>query len=258
MPDQDLTQLIQDTSFLNSADKQFLLQSLASLTSLEKIKLKSSLTSNNPSAIIQNLQIVKAKIFQSGSLPNLNQSTNQNTSDPDTLSKSADKKEGFLEKLTSKLFPEPKPQVVSASVLTDVRYLGSNIPRFNNENVPPLQKLDDFTHPAQLKFLNVAHVSFGLNTNQRQILKIFFDKTEDIFDNIENIDIKRGYFMNYIQSSLFNNYLNTALTALRHQELQPREVVLNMMHQINPNNLNTDQFETAAEITSHLRSLVGI
>lgn len=248
MQDQEIIQLIQNTNFLNPNDKGFLLESLKVLSPLEKIKLKSSLVSNNPPSILQNLQIIKAKIYQNSNQPNLRSQNTQEES----------KKEGLLEKITSKLFPKKKPQIVAPSILNDPRYLGSNIPRPINENTVPLQRLDTFIHPAQLKFLHAGHVSFGLSTNNKQILKVFFDKTEEIFDGIENVDIKRGYFMNYIQSSLFNNYLNTALTGLKHEELKPRKVVLNMLHQINPNNLNINQFEIAAEITSHLRMLVGI
>jgi hypothetical protein len=257
MTDQEIINRIQATPFLNHGDKQFLLQVLPGLSPLDKIKLKSSLLSNQPPAILQNLQLIKAKFY-----PNQNQ--NQLANQPPTskqipqTSQQNEKKEGFLQKISSTLFPEKKPQIVSPSILTDIRYLGSNIPRAINENVPPLQSIDQLKHPGQLKFLTVDHITFGLNTNSQQILQSFYELSENYFDSIENVDIRRGYFMNYIQSSLFSNYLNTALTALKHSELQPRKVVLNMMHQINSNNLNTSQFEIVAEITSHLRSLVGV
>lgn len=259
MSDLEILQLIQGTKFLNPNDKHFLSQSLSALSPLEKIRLKSALTSNNPLAILQNLQMVKAKIYNNPNQPSLNANTTAGSwSNNQSQSPEKNKKKNLLEKLSAKLFPEKKPEIISPSILTDLRYLGSNTPKIIRGNSTPLKRLDEFSHPSQLSYLSVSHVNFGLSSNNKQILNVFFERTEDVFDEIESVDLKRGYFMNYIQSSLFNNYLKTALTALKHQELQPRKVVLNMMHQINSNNLNTTQFESAAEITNHLRSLVGI
>lgn len=64
--------------------------------------------------------------------------------------------------------------------------------------------------------------------------------------------------MNFLQSPLFSGYLNTGLTALRHPELEPSKIILNLLYQIDSNYLNNKQFVQAATVSNHLRGLCGL
>jgi hypothetical protein len=237
MIDQQLQQLIQETQFLNGGDKSFLLEKLANIEALDKMRLRTSLLSNQPTAVLQSLQMIRAKFFV------------QATQKPNNP----------IENIISGILPQKKPEIVAFSVLTKTDILGSLIPTAaKDHNVPMLKNLQDFQHPFQLSMLTNEHVNFHLNSNIEQIVQAFMNKSEKVFESIEDINTKRGYFMNYIQSPLFANYLNTALTGIKHIELQPRNVALNLLYQINTNYLNNKQFEITANITNHLRGIIGL
>ena len=82
--------------------------------------------------------------------------------------------------------------------------------------------------------------------------------TKEQHDKIPDINIKRSFFASFVNSPLFVSYLNSGLTAMRHPELEPRDVVLNTLHSVNDNYLNNRTFEMASIITNHLRHLSGI
>jgi hypothetical protein len=239
--DNTLIELIQKTPYLNPTDKTFLLQTAPQMQPLEKMRLRSSLMAGQLPAILQSLQIAKASFFEKEKAQNPQKSNN------------------LLTKISSVFHQNPEPRIISKSILTDTKILGSSIPQaIKDQNPKPLINLNDFYHPAQLSLLNNKHINFGLNINSQQILHGFLNKLTNVFDSIENINLKRNYFMNFMQSPLFSSYINTAVTALRHSELEPRNIALNLLNQINPNYLNNKQFQISSLICNHLRNLAAI
>jgi hypothetical protein len=143
--------------------------------------------------------------------------------------------------------------------LTQPNILGGQPPQaIRGENIRPLQRLEEFYHPGQLSMLSTNHINFGLNTNTEQIIQNFLASLTDVFSRIDNVNLRRSYFMNFIESSLFVSYINTTLTAFRHPELQPPKIILNLLYQINQQYLNNKQFQVAAVISNHLRNLCGV
>ncbi len=233
--DQHLIDLISKTPFLGAGDKNFLIQRLNNLSPLEKLKLQQSLTHGQAPAILQSLQIMRAKFFES--------------------EKPSDTKEpNFVDKIAGAILPKKEKTPVSTSVLNQPQILGAPSPQaITGESVKPLENLLDFYHPAQLQQLTSKHISFGLNDNQEQIIQDFTKNLTKAFDKVTDLNIKRSYFMNFMLSPLFVSYINTGLTALRHPELQPNKIVLDLLYQINTNYLNNKQFANTALITNHLR-----
>jgi hypothetical protein len=76
-------------------------------------------------------------------------------------------------------------------------------------------------------------------------------------ENIPSLFAKKCILATYLQSPLYVGYVNTALTAFKHPEIEPRKVVLNLLHSANPSFLNNKQFEIASAITGHLRYSCG-
>ncbi|NJS41832.1 hypothetical protein HC766_05935 [Candidatus Gracilibacteria bacterium] len=122
-------------------------------------------------------------------------------------------------------------------------------------NLANLQSLNDL---AQLNSLHPTHINFNLNNNSEQLIRNFLQKLDNLFDKIPNINQKRNYLMNFLQSPLFNSYLNTGITALRHPEIQPSKVVLNTLNHIDTKYLNNKQFVITSKISNHIRSIVAL
>ncbi len=284
--DQELIQLIQNNPFLNPGDKQYLFNIFNGIAPLDKMRLRASLVSNQPEGVLQVLQYIKAKFLNQSSQPNTGldpqtQTTqtqaqtftsktnssdtnqlpvqNQQNTSQNQLSQSPEEKKGFLEKVVSAITPEKKPVIVAESILTSSSYLGSQPPRaIQSPNLPPLQRIDQIVHPSQLSLVDNEHVNFSMDSSSEQIIRSFMSRTEEIFSRIDSVDLRRGFFMNFVQSNLLRNYILTGLTALKRQDLQPRKVVFNLLHQIDPNYLNTRQYQITADITNHLKNLAGL
>lgn len=233
----NLNKLIVDTPFLSNGDKDFLIQKLPNLSPLERLKLQQSLSHGQAPNILQSLQIIRARFFNS----------------------EAPKKPDLLSQVASAIFPKKPKKVLANNILNQPQIIGGPVPQFVKvANVQPLRSLGEFYHPFQLGMLSPNHLNFGLNDSSEIIVQSFLTKLDQIFDKIENINLRRGYFMNFVQSPLFNSYLNTGLTGLRHPELQPSNIVLNLLYQINTTYLNNKQFKAAAVICNHLRSIASL
>jgi hypothetical protein len=235
--DQHVIDLISKTPFLSPGDKSFLIEKIGQMNALDKLKLQQSLTHGQPPDILQSLQLIRAKFFDS----------------------EKPKEQDLISRVASAILPKKQPKVVSTSILTQSQILGTSAPQaITGENVRPLDNLVEFYHPGQLSLLAARHVTFGINENPDQSVQNFLRNLDKIFDKINDVNVRRGYFMNFIQSPLFGSYINTGLTALRHPELQPPNIILNLLYQINPNYLNNRQFSQASIISNHLRGLCGI
>lgn len=237
--DQELQGLITQTPLLTQIDKNFLLAIGPSMSALDKLKLKQALTAGLTANIQQFVTTFKQK-FEQGDQQN--QAANS---------------DGLL----SRFIPQQQPEkrILSQSILTQPNILGANPPQaVNDANIPPLNSLSQFSHPSQLALLQPTHVTFDLNQNAEQNIQLFLQKMDTVMHNIEDIRIRRNYFMNFMKSPLFSAYLNTGLTALRHPELEPAKIILNLLYQINPNYLTNKQFQYAAVISNHLRGLCAL
>ena len=188
-------------------------------------------------AILQQLQLTRAKFYDQ-EIPK----------QPDAITKV----------INAVIPPKPK-KVISFSILGQAQLLGGPTPQaVTTDKVPVIQGLADFTHPAQLSQLQPSHVTFNINDNTDQIIQTFIKKLDNVFEKIPSLNVRRCYFMNFLQSPLFGGYLNTGLTALRHPELEPPKIILNLLYQIDPNYLNNKQFVQAATISNHIRGLCGL
>lgn len=236
--DQTLIQLIQGSAFLSQGDKSFLIEKVAQMNPLEKLKLQQSLAHGQAPNILQSLQVLRAKFFES-----------ERPKEPDLLTKVA-----------SAILPKQPRKVLNTSILTNSNLLGGPVPQAvkPTQPIPQLHKLSDFVAPEQLSMLQSRHVTFDLHDNVDHIMQDFLRRLDAIFHKIENVQVRRNYFMNFLQSQLYASYMNTGLTALRHPELEPAKIILNLLYQINPNYLNNKQFHQAALISSHLRSLCAL
>jgi hypothetical protein len=238
----EINHLIQGSPFLNESDKAFLIANLNRLSPLDKLKLKQNIMTGMIPPVMQQINILK-----------------QNLKERFVETENPQKQEDMLSKLAAKLSKEKPKPLLSASVLSNPAILGGAIPKpLPPQKVPPINHLHEISHPFQLSMLGNRHIDFGINEDGDQIVRIFLDKTGQIFDGIESVEVKRNFLMNYLQSELFKNYLNTGLTALRHPELEPHKIILNLLHQINRSYLNTTQFTHAAAITNNLRIFCAI
>lgn len=234
---QDLIQAINQTPFLSDGDKSYLISKLDQLNPLEKLKLKQSLQAGMAPPVLQQLQIMRAKFYQD----------------------EAPKKDDLLTRMAHSVIPQKAKRVLSKSILNQPQVLGGPVPQaITDEVVNQFNTLDEFTQLSQLRLLNAGHVTFDLNQNGEQLLQNFLFRLTKIFEQIPDVNLRRNYFMNFLQSPLFGAYLNTGLTALRHPELEPANIILNLLYQIDGNYLNNKQFSFAARVSTHIRSLCGI
>ncbi len=239
---QDLVPLI-NNSGLKLNEKQYLLDRLPDMDMLDKLKLRRSLQAGQYPEALQGFQLLKqnfAKVEQ------------------ENLEK---EKKGFLKQVADLVSGSKNgKKVLSDSILTQTSLLGGPVPQLiEDHQVKPLNLLNDFYHPVQLGQLDLKHITFDTrNKNRDQVFNDFFRRLEDLFSRVPDINYRRRYFMNYLQSPLFTNYLNTGLTALRHPELRPAKSILNLLSQMNNTYLNRDQFKNAAYLTAYIRNLCGL
>jgi hypothetical protein len=232
-----LIEAINQTPFLNPGDKSFLMEKVPQLSPLEKLRLRQSLGAGMAPPVLQQLQIMRARFYQ----------------------EEAPKKPDPITQVLNNILPPKPKRILSQSILTQPALLGAPAPQaIRDDSIGQLKTLNDYYHPAQLNQLRSQHITFGINDNADQIMHSFLTKLTQTLEKTDNINVRRGYFMSFLQSSLFSSYLNTGLTALRHPELEPPKIILNLLYQINNNYLNNKQFQHAAKVCGHLRSLCGI
>ena len=232
----NLQDIIKNSPIISDSEKRILLQELNKYTPMEKLKLRKDLLQN-----IVPIEIVK-----------LRQTKDQfekieNPGEPDILTK-----------ISNKFSPPKKKPLLSTTVLQKTHIIGSSEPKANQQPRVNLAGLDKLTKLEELNSLTINHISFNINDNSQQIIQNFLNQLTNLFNKIENIDQKRSYLMDFLQSPLFLAYLNTGITALRHPEIQPSRVILNSLNHINTKYLNNKQFQVAAKISGHIRSLVAL
>jgi hypothetical protein len=217
-------------------DKTYLCGSLVKFNPLEKLKLKTAMTAEDPIALKSMIELLKLKYPAEVKI-----------------------KSGFFNKISQFINP-PKPQkIVSPSILSSATALGGPIPTpFPINNVRQFEYTDNFSDLNQLAILNQNHFANGTEQQEDINLQKFLEKIDDMFERVPETQTKRSYFASFVTSPLFNSYMNTGLTAIRHPEIEPREIILNTLHLTNINYLDKRKFEIASIITNHLRHICGI
>ena len=234
--DNILVNSIQSATFLSHSDKDFLVSRLAQMSPIEKLKLKHRIASGQVPEVLQILQQTRAQFFAS-----------EKPKEPDLVTR-----------IAQTIFKPEKPKPVSTSILVSPHFLGTNPPQpIIQKSAPNFRTLADFQYLEQLFLLNNNHLALE-TANWEQLFNNFLNKLETLFEKCGNVSIQRNYFMTFLQSPLFGNYINTGLTALRHPELQPTTIILNILYQIDNKNLNGNQFKFAALLCNHLRSLCSL
>jgi hypothetical protein len=236
MFDNQIITAINTSQYVAKEDKMYLGESVVKFNPLEKLKLKTTLSSEDTVAIKSMIELLKIKY-------------------PVEIKV----KSGFFNKISQFINP-PKPQkIVSPSILSSSTALGGPVPvPFPVNNVRPLENTETFTDLSQLAILNQNHFTNGTEQQEDVNLQKFLEQIDDMFERIPDTQTKRSYFASFVTSPLFNSYMNTGLTAIRHPEIEPREIILNTLHMTNVNYLDKRKFEIASIITNHLRHLCGI
>jgi hypothetical protein len=233
---QNIIELINSSINLAPNEKEFLISKLDEIKALDRLKVQKDLQAGLRPELLESLLILRNQFIKKEAPPK-----------PDLFSKIA------------QAINPPKPKkILSSTVINNTTYLGSNPPNPVQAQQINLPSIEQFSDLSQLNSLVPSLVTFEINDNSEQKLLQYFQKLDDLFLNAHDINQKRSYFMNYLQSPLYLAYMDTGLTALRHPEITPSNIILNRLQQIDPKYLNTKQFQTAAKITGHIRSLVSI
>jgi hypothetical protein len=240
-----LLEQLSASSILQDSEKEFITTRLDKFDHLDKFKLKRYLAINDEKNIKETFRIIRDKILRE-------EKEKEYLSQQSTAKKGAS---GMFDKIAPK---QQSTEPLSFSLLSDTKFLGHVIPKPPEVRGQPFKILSDFSNLDQLSLLEPSHVTFSLDDNVKLLIKGFFDRVEDLFDDISTLEEKRGYFRLFMRSTLFNSYLNTGITALRHTEIQPRKIALNLIYQTDPIYLNSNQFEHASSISKLLKQLVEI
>lgn len=235
--DQSLSDLIRDSALLLDFEKAYLLEKLPELGPLDKLKSKQALLSNTTPEVILRFRRMRQNFIER---------------EKENHRKNLEPQRGFFNQA-----PKPK-QPATHSLLVNPLHLGTPSPRPPGGPRENLSTLANFTRLTQLGSLNPTHVVFEPEQNAKQQINRFIETLEAEFEKIPDPLSKRNYFVLFFQSPLFQAYLHSGLTALKHPEIKPRASVLNIMQRIDPRFLNRTQFEATAQITHGLRTLTGL
>ena len=224
---------------LPSGDKVFLLERVKKMNPLEALKLGNEILAGEVPFILADLHKIRTKL-----------DNQENPKAPTGVAQ-------ILDSAINSVFTPKAKAPVSLSILENIEYLGTPIaPVPTNPNIQNFAKLSDFEHLSQIAFLSPEHFVSLDELSNNQLLKGVLDKLDKLMESIENVDIRRGYYLMFLQSKLFSSYISTGLTALRHPEYQPAEAILNLLHQLEAEKyLDNRQFQAVAILSSHLRTL---
>ncbi|MGL4759448.1 MAG: hypothetical protein ACRCXZ_08990 [Patescibacteria group bacterium] len=241
-----LKEALTKTNILQEAEKQFILARLEKFDHLDKFKLKRFISINDEKNIRETYKLIRDKIIRE-------------EKELEYLQQQKQKKgpSGILDKITTST-QNNLENPIAKSHLSDPKFLGHDITAPPEVRGQPFKNLEDFSSLDQLSLLDTSHVTFSLDDNAPLLMQKFKEKLADLFNDLENVHDRRGFFRLFMRSSLFNSYLNTGITALRHIEIQPRKIALNLIYQTDPIYLNINQFENVSEISKLLKQLSEI
>jgi hypothetical protein len=184
---QEIIDLIYKSTLLNPGDKEFLVEKVEELSPLERLKLEGSLISNTAPDILNTINTMRANFFKQETAP----------------------KPDFITKMVQKISPVVIRKIVAHSILNQPAYLGGQLPQPYKAPHVNFRSLVDFTNLAELNSLTPYHVTFNLNDNSEQVITQFYQKLDHLFDPILDVNIRRAYFMMFLQSPLYNCYMDT-------------------------------------------------
>jgi hypothetical protein len=233
---QNIVGLINDSINLAPSEKEFLVSKLDEIKPLDRLKVQKDLQAGIRPELLESLLILRNQFIK----------------------KETPTKPDLFTKIAQVINPPKAKKILSSSVINNTTYLGSNPPLPILSKQINLASIEQFSDLSQLNSLVPNLVTFEINDSGEQKLLQFFQKLDDLFLHAHDINEKRSYFMNFLQSPLYLAYMDTGLTALRHPEITPSNIILNRLQQIDQKYLNTRQFQIAARTTGHIRSLVSI
>ncbi len=241
-----LIEQINSSSILQDSEKDFIITRLNKFDHLDKFKLKRYIAINDEKNIKETYRIIRDKLIRE-------------EKEKEYLSQTSSGKKGAASQVIDKLSSrQESSEPISISLLSNQHFLGHDIPKPPEVRGQPFKILRDFSNLDQLSLLEPSHVTFSLDDNVGLLIKEFHDIIIDLMEDIPTIEERRGYFRLFMRSSLFNSYLNTGITALRHVEIQPRKIALNLIYQTDPIYLNSNQFEHVSKLSKLLKQLVEI
>jgi hypothetical protein len=247
--DDMLIEAIKSSVIFQEQEKEFILTRMGRFDHLDKFKLKRYLLVNDEKTVRETYRVIRDKLQREEKEKEYLSQTSSNNAQVNQV-------KNIFDKYAPKIDRPQSP--ISNSLLSDIEFLGHEIPMAPQVRGQPFKNIDYFTNLDQLCLLESSHVTFSLDDNVPIIIQKFLNKLTTLFDEIDDIMIKRSYFRLFMRSALFNNYLNTGITALRHTEIQPRKIVLNLIYQTDPIYMNANQFEYTSTISHHLKQLVDI
>lgn len=247
-PEAVLTELLKNTGALKDHEKDFLISRIGKFDHLDKFKIKRFLMIDDQVAIKDTYKVIRDKFLKQ-------EATSSSEVAIPGVTNVTDAARNIAKKMVTR---DASGVPISASLLGNITYLGGVIPNPPQVKGKTLDSLEYFSSLDQLSQLDRNHVTFSLDENTAVILQSFLKKITSLFESIDDVTKKRGYFRLFMRSALFNAYLNTGITALRHTEIQPRKVVLNLIYQTDPTYLNAKQFEHTSTISAYLKALVDI
>lgn len=236
--DQTIVELIQKSPILMGPEKNYLIDKVPAMGPLDKLKTKKNLMMNTTPELILEFRKTREKFIE-------NEKKGQAEANQDQSNKFFQAK------------PKPK-KVISHSILGNPGFLGGPSPRPKSQPFLQTKTLNDIKNPNQLNSLIPPHVSFSINENSKQMVRIFVDKITGQIKSLQSPNEKRNYLALYLQSPLYRAYINTGLTALKHPEIKPANTILNTIQKIDRRFLNRKQFELASEITQAIRTSCGL
>jgi hypothetical protein len=229
-----ILQFIKINEILNVQDFEFLMRVWKDLTPIEKFKIKSYLQLSQIGSLLTLMQVLKIRF-------------------PET------KKVTIFDKINNIFSKEQLPnKIIAPSILMDPKAFGNNFPQaLRTDNIPAVTKIDQIQDLAQLGTFSQSQIEFEPNQDENVILSRFYTKIDALIEKTPNLFVRKCVMATYLQSPLYIGYINTALTAFKHPEIEPRKVVLNLLHSANTNFLSSKEFEIASAITGHLRFVCG-
>ncbi len=229
-----ILEYIRVNEIVNEEDYSFLLRVWSEASLIDKFKIRSYLQLSQISSLLTLIQVLKIRFPEP-------------------------KKTGIFDRINQVFNKENKlNKVLAPSILSDPKVFGNNFPQpMSTVNIEPLGRIDSINNILQLGILNSSQIDLPPNQDENVVLTQFYTKIDNMMEAIPDLFQRKSILATYLQSPLYISYINTALTAFKHPEIEPRKVVLNLLHSANNNFLSNKQFEIASAITSHIRFTCG-
>jgi hypothetical protein len=150
-------------------------------------------------------------------------------------------------------------EVGSTSILRDIHFTG--VPIIGDDRLeaflPRLQQLSDLGElkdAKQIFLLDSDSVTRELNQNVEQYISKFSQKLTATMSKVDVAE-KRAFFLQFMQSPLFQKYINTGLEGLNESNELNQDSIVNTLATQTPNDkLTKIQFSLAAKVINEVRN----